>query len=319
MPSYPSSPQFPTVPVSSANDPDVEQALAVAQAQEGDYSETELAALNRYVRGCKADKIWDRQYEVYPFCGTNLKAALVKLKSAPDNATSLVNHGFVEADYNYLDPGTNQIVHGLKGNGSSKYLDTGIGTMRLRPHTGFSFYLLEALPSGTDYSYMGYRHSSSQFFILGRYGTGAYDGCFFGSDTLPCKRANGVNQAGLHSLKHNVTGGITAPNIRILTYWHNGVRPADAAHVNSYTSTAAYSSSSVFLFADRSHVNSPTKFLNGRGGFAALLLQLTDAEYLLFYKRVQQLMYELGRSATPGNPVNTSAATSYPAAPTYAS
>lgn len=71
-------------------------------------------AVNRFVKGCKSDGIWDAIHTLGLLFGARtLEGALIPLKG-----TTPTNYNFVLADY---DRNT-----GLAGNGIDKYLDTGI-------------------------------------------------------------------------------------------------------------------------------------------------------------------------------------------------
>jgi hypothetical protein len=79
---------------------------------------TARAAVNDFVVGCKADSIWTLLLDVGTFCGSNLVAGVTKLKTfgAIQDEYSAAN--FVNGDFSQST--------GLTGNGSDKYLDTGL-------------------------------------------------------------------------------------------------------------------------------------------------------------------------------------------------
>jgi lysophospholipase L1-like esterase len=101
----------------SSTDPDALAWKRNINAAGSTVSATTLAAVSTFVKGCKADNIWSKMLDVGVFAGADLTAALVKLKSL--SGTSYTNSGpFVSGDYSETT--------GLKGNGSSKYLRTGV-------------------------------------------------------------------------------------------------------------------------------------------------------------------------------------------------
>jgi hypothetical protein len=111
--------------------PDNGDALAWESAvysNSGSVSVGTLAAVNTFCNAIDAASIRDRFYRLNLFAGTGLNAALVPLYRGPTyggttygNATDTNNGPFVSGDY--AETGTS--TGGLKGNGSSKYLDTG--------------------------------------------------------------------------------------------------------------------------------------------------------------------------------------------------
>jgi hypothetical protein len=96
-------------------DPDTTAYLANITAAGGTISANSLDAVDRLVKGLKADGLWPLLHEIYTFSG-DFAAALVKLKTITGQNT-LTNHNFVSGDYSEAS--------GLTGNGSSKYLQTG--------------------------------------------------------------------------------------------------------------------------------------------------------------------------------------------------
>src|SRR5688572_17095521 len=77
-----------------------------------------VQALDRFVRDCKNNGIWDKLTEVYPICGSNLVTAQVKLKyTGIQPVLTAVN--FVEGDY--TERGSSG---GIKGNATTKSLNT---------------------------------------------------------------------------------------------------------------------------------------------------------------------------------------------------
>jgi len=94
-------------------DPDAQTYIAAVEAADGQAIEGDVAlAINDFVVGCKDDGIWDAIKASCILAGARtLSGALVPLKG-----TAPTNNNFVSGDY---DRET-----GLKGNGSTKYLDS---------------------------------------------------------------------------------------------------------------------------------------------------------------------------------------------------
>ena len=94
----------------------------------GSVSGTTLSAVSKFCAAISSAGIRDRFYRLNLFCGTGLNACLVPLYRGPSlsgtqygNTTDTNVGPFVSGDYN--ETGASG---GLKGNGSSKYLDTGL-------------------------------------------------------------------------------------------------------------------------------------------------------------------------------------------------
>jgi hypothetical protein len=97
-----------------AFDPDTRAYITAVESADGQALEPGVrTALDAFVRGCKADGIWDAIKASCIMAGARtLEGALVPLKG-----TAPTNFNFVSDDYNRKT--------GLVGNGSTKYLDSG--------------------------------------------------------------------------------------------------------------------------------------------------------------------------------------------------
>jgi hypothetical protein len=108
----------------------------------GTVSQTTKDAVQTFVANMKSvgssgTPLWGLCQEIGIFAGSNLAAALVKLKYV--SASTLTNNNFVSGDY--AETGGSG---GLLGNGTTKYLDTGYNINTSLPATmHFSFYLRE--------------------------------------------------------------------------------------------------------------------------------------------------------------------------------
>jgi len=85
----------------------------------GDVSFLTLQALDEFVRNLKSENLWDKIYDIGPLCGNNVSAAMTKLKSR--NGVWYLTPANVD-NSNYVERGASA---GVKGNGSSVYMDTG--------------------------------------------------------------------------------------------------------------------------------------------------------------------------------------------------
>jgi hypothetical protein len=98
------------------------------EANSGSVSTATANAVTTFCNAVDAAGIRDKFYRLNLFCGTGLNACLVPLYRAPSlsgtqygNTTDTNQGPFVSGDY--AETGASG---GLKGNGSSKYLDTGL-------------------------------------------------------------------------------------------------------------------------------------------------------------------------------------------------
>lgn len=96
-----------------ALDPDAASYITAVEIADGEALEPAVkSAINAFVVGCKADSIWSALKASCILAGARtLSGALVPLVGAAPT-----NFNFVSADYNRIT--------GLKGNGSTKYLNT---------------------------------------------------------------------------------------------------------------------------------------------------------------------------------------------------
>ena len=103
----------------------------------GAASATTVAAVSKFAAQCRLAGIWDKLNRVNLFCGGQLTAALVPLKVGSGSATD-TNVNFVSGDYTEAT--------GITGNGSSKYLTTGLvdSTFGLDAHVAIYY---KSIPS----------------------------------------------------------------------------------------------------------------------------------------------------------------------------
>jgi hypothetical protein len=113
-------------------DPDADDYFDRITAAGATIDATARAAINAFIVGCKADSIWTLLLDVGPLCGDSLTAALIKLKKL-SSGWSYTNNNFLSEDYGQST--------GLTGDGSSKYLTSGVlGTDLTTDSTGIGVY-----------------------------------------------------------------------------------------------------------------------------------------------------------------------------------
>ena len=114
-------------PLASGVHPEAAAWRSAVVANGGSVSASTVKAVSTFCAAIDSAGIRDRFYRLNLFAGTGLNAALVPLYRGPiyggttyGNATDTNNGPFVSGDY--AETGASS---GLKGNGTSKYLDTG--------------------------------------------------------------------------------------------------------------------------------------------------------------------------------------------------
>lgn len=108
-------------------DADAEDYFTRIGAAGGTITDAAKIAVNRLVYDLKAGDVWNRLFDVGVFAGASLTAALVKLKYPAGVASTLTNVNFISGDYAQAT--------GLKGNGSTKYLRTGVAPSAIEFNT----------------------------------------------------------------------------------------------------------------------------------------------------------------------------------------
>jgi hypothetical protein len=207
----------------------------------GTVSASTASAVNAFCDAIDAAGIRDRFFRLNLFAGTGLNACLVPLYTGP---TSLgIKYGgavdtnvgpFVSGDYNETGAGG-----GLTGNGTSKYLNTGLSVNDMGTASSGHLSVYHGQSSGVDANryYMGANDATaSNRFYLGTdsFSTanviGNYGGLQGASQSLA---ANGHGSAG-----HRILSRESASS---LTHYHNGsVVATNTTTITPATSTAAF-------------------------------------------------------------------------------
>lgn len=125
-----------TGPISSGNNHiDVQNWLNNVSWNGGSASSTTISALNTFCAAMDNAGIRNKFYRLNLFCGNSLQACLVPLYTGPaSNFAGLQNYGYgSELNFNFIssDYVETGASGGLKGNGSTKYLNSGFPTNSL--------------------------------------------------------------------------------------------------------------------------------------------------------------------------------------------
>ena len=125
-----------------------------------------IDAINTMVVGLKSDGVWDKITEAYLMAGVTFGGITVKLKGSG----TLTNNNFVTGDYTVTGSGA-----GLTGDGSTKYLDTGL-TRPAQGDVSYSAYVTVANTDATTCFYIGAGAGGTNFSGVGRVSGGLADG-----------------------------------------------------------------------------------------------------------------------------------------------
>jgi hypothetical protein len=228
---------------------------------------TTVQAISDFIAGCKADGVWSKITEAYLMAGVTFGGITVKLKGTG----TLTNNNFVSGDYQATGAGA-----GLTGDGSTKYIDTGLNDNTLNAdNKSFGVYITNFLsgaskigvsgpsPSLSDNdlwnifvissSNIGFRLPSSSASILFISGdTESFliasrrdindaevyiNGVSKGTDTTTSAAANA--QFNWYLFGFNPGGGTTNPSDATLTFAHigTGLTDTDASNLTNRVET----------------------------------------------------------------------------------
>jgi hypothetical protein len=253
-----------------------------AEAEGGTFDRTSInatyteeyvkAAIDDFVRGLKEDGIWDKLTEVYLLCGVSYAGILAKLKYT--TTPKLTNSSFVTGDYLSVGSGL-----GLKGNGSTKKLDTGKLASDYDPYnTHLMAALTEAPTNGVNACHIG-ASVSAGLLLLGRANSGAHDSTDFASSlnraTVAVAARNGI-----------YVGNSSAQNSRIL--YRNG---SSIATSSSSITTSLATVNNVTLFAATEQL-----FSNARQALNSIGDSFTPTEVSNYITRINTLTTALGNA-----------------------
>ena len=240
----------------------------------GTLSINTLNALNNFVIGLKSDSVWNKLLMIWPCCGSNLVAALCLLKSRAGDPTSLINNNFVSGDY--LESG---MTGGLKGDGMTKYLDTGISIPTL---------------SAADFSMGVYLRNNISGAVIGAsYSpTGSTDRLYISS---VLGSLAGVMAIGADVSSTNIVANTGTYILQISDTTTMGVKGyQDGYKIMNLTGSSItwQQPGTIQLFGVG------TAYSSSRISFAFVGNGMTDTDVATLSGRVQALQADLGRNAT---------------------
>ena len=270
----------------AATHPEASDWAARVVSNGGTVSSATLAAVNRFCRAIDTAGMRDRFLRLNLFAGSGLSAALVPLYrgrsyggTTVGNATD-TNVNFVSGDY--AETGSSG---GLKGNGSSKYLNTGLSPASLPSaplaHLSLSGTSLETFASsqlGGVATYDG--ASSASYFGLEIWNTGAGRSGFLGNFAALSGSAN--------TSESQVLVSRTATNSAAI--YQGGSSVSTSTAVASYTTNTR----PWFVFA-LNNAGSAQRFSAGRFRMYSIGLDVTATQASAFSAAVSAFNAELSR------------------------
>ena len=243
-------------------------------ANGGTISDASLNAVEKFVQDCKNSMVWDKLIEVGPFAGNNLNAALVKLVFPGGGSGVLTNVNFVAGDYN--ESGASG---GLNGDGTTKYLNTGLNAQATLPDNAHvSFYLRDDVSATGNRALIGALSGTDQYWL----------------GALTNAQTNiRLGQTATATLAQNMSKGFyigsrTAANA--LKLYRNGVSAGTDATPVAHSKPNV----NVYLFAFNT-AGTAGAFLPGRGSFYSIGQGLSDVEAAGLNDAVRTLQRNLNR------------------------
>jgi outer membrane murein-binding lipoprotein Lpp len=232
-------------------------------------SATTLRAINDMVVGLKADGVWSKITEMYLLsCVTTLNATLVKLKGTG----SLTNVNFVSGDYLAVGSGA-----GLKGNASTKYLNTNLLDTELDSNDkSLGAYITENPTSRSVLIGVG-QEASGWTMLYSSNATVNTDLYLPNTDATLFGAFSAIT--GMHLGSRRGINDVEA--------YTNGA----SSKVDTLTASATALTHNYFLFRNNRTAAEPT---NARSSFMFFGSGLTDTEALNLSNRVNALMTAIG-------------------------
>jgi hypothetical protein len=257
---------------------------------------TSLPAVSAFCSAIDAAGIRDRFYRLNLFCGTGLNACIVPLYrsqsfgGATFGNTIDTNTGpFISGDY--TETGASG---GLTGNGTTKYLDTGLAPSNLPSYTSAHAAVYHSQPSGVNQTraWIGCRDTSSasQIYLSnGFFSTSAVFGQYMANATVNFN--TGGSQTG-------AAGGfrvVSRAAVNRLDNYYNAVSQANSTIDISGGIAGVTSTRPFFIFANNNQ-GTADSFMNGRVMAYSLGLGLSQSQVDAYTAAMQAFQTALGRN-----------------------
>lgn len=270
--------------------PEAQSWAARVIANGGTFSGSTLAAVSKFCRDIDAAGIRDKFYRLNLFCGENLSAALVPLYRA-ESSTALVrgnandtNNNFVSGDYNNTGA-----LSGLKGNGTSKYLDTGLfgnSVAASNAHLGIGLRATESRAASFRTAIGNYNGGDNSLEIALHAQNARTGSSFF------TRFATATDCAG------NNIGGANGPLAvgDIIAAWPSMYRNGSAVGATATTSQNYPSGHKMYVFANNNSNTSVINYTDARINWYSIGLTFTAAQALSFYNAIAAFNTALSRT-----------------------
>lgn len=254
------------------------------------YSGTTLTAVSKFCRSIDAAGIRSKFLRVNLFCGNSITAALIPLYRSSAYGGAVVgnasdtNNNFVSGDY--VETGASG---GLLGNGTTKYLDTGVfanTSAASDTHLGIGLLATDSTASGD------------------RNGIGAWNG---GANVLEIRLRD---RGGVAPLASSFTRYATVSDRfgdsvassplavgNIVSAWPSMYRNGAQSGTTATTSQDYPSAHKVYVFAlNNANSVSPANYSNGRLGWYSIGKTMTAAQVASFDSAITALSSSLSRT-----------------------
>jgi hypothetical protein len=226
----------------TASNADAQAWINNVYANGGTVSTATANAVNTFCNDIESAGIRDRFFRMNLFAGTGLSAALVPLFRGPSLSgtqygnTTDTNNNFVSGDY--VETGAS--TGGLKGNGSSKYLNTGYNPItESASNANFHLWIYTKDPeaSGSTRTSIGTLSGSNELLIAWASGGTLEQGIIAGGSSVQRRL---IGSGGLQG-----SLAITASSGRVLQAYHNGLASASGTE----TGTGSFPNLPIFVFS----------------------------------------------------------------------
>lgn len=255
-------------------DADAQAFFNAVVANGGTISTATKGYVNTFVLAAKANGYWSKLNRINLFCGDQLLAAVVPLKIGGGNTTD-TNHNFVNGDYTEAT--------GLTGDGSTKYLETGLNpSVSL---TANSTHISVYNRSSTGSGHIGSESGSNNFEMWAPLGGG----------TVYSDQYNATGGQG----RVNTSGSVATPwgflvGSRISSSDHQIYRNGSSV-ATSATSGGSIPSQAIFIFAT-SNNGSPGDYSGNSYGSYSFGDGLTSTDVTNYYNDLQAFQTSLARN-----------------------
>lgn len=253
-------------------DSDVAGFVSRVYAASGSLSYTEVTATETLVADLKSYGIWTSMKAVYPMVGASAAACAQNLVSSSFTGTFTSGWTFAST--------------GVKGNGTSAYMDTFFNISLQANWVGnnhFSFYSRTQTPSGSGWN-MGVGNASNGLPLFGLAVVRSGNAAIYDSGDFPVDRINVTQSDG----QGFWLGSASSTSSR--TFTKNG----STIGVSTTTTTATASNDTIYLGA-LNNTNGSDYFMSQECAFSSIGESLTSTQASNFYTAVQTFNTSLSR------------------------